>query len=315
MVALEPMSEFKFACPVCGQHITADSSTSGGHLKCPTCFQQIIVPQAPASGDSKFILSATQVGKPRPTGPDLTAPPEARPRTANSWLVLTAMFVIVAATGATVFVFRDRIFKHSGQGSSGGKPVAKAPPRVVLPIPTNIVWTMELTNADYPTAAAAGKVHGEGFLCERATLTGGILSLRQGNNWPPDLGVSVLLFARAGEELSGKSIQIAPDRGPPLPRVVMRWKNDSDKAETRNVNSGYALRVDFGQATNGRMPGQIYLCLPDESKSVVAGTFDAEIRKPPPPKPGSPATPAQAPQPKPPATPKPPKPAYGNGVP
>jgi hypothetical protein len=314
MVSLEPMSEFKFACPVCGQHITADSSTSGGHLKCPTCFQQIIIPQAPAAGDSKFILSATQVGKPRPTGPDVSAQPDAlgRPRAANSWLIVTAMFVIVATAGATVFVLRDRIFKPSGQNQPGAKQVAKAPPRVVLPVPTNIVWTMDLTNADFPTATAAGKIHGEGFLIERATLTGGNLTLRQGKNWPPDLGVSVLLFARAGEELSGKSIQVTPDRGPPLPRVVVRWKNVQDKGESQNVNSGYALRVDFGQATNGRMPGQIYLCLPDDSKSVVAGTFDAEIRKPPPPKPGQPTPPSQ---PKPAATPKPPKPAYGNGVP
>ena len=49
IVAAEAMSEFKFACPVCGQHITADSSTSGGQIECPTCFQKIVVPQAPAS--------------------------------------------------------------------------------------------------------------------------------------------------------------------------------------------------------------------------------------------------------------------------
>ena len=28
----------------------------------------------------------------------------------------------------------------------------------------------------------------------------------------------------------------------------------------------------------GRIPGRIYLCLPDEAKSFVAGTFDAEIK-------------------------------------
>ena len=68
--ALEAMSEFKFACPVCGQHITADSSTSGGQIECPTCFQKIVVPQAPGVQDTKFILSATQVAKPRPTSAD-----------------------------------------------------------------------------------------------------------------------------------------------------------------------------------------------------------------------------------------------------
>src|ERR1035441_7746205 len=70
MVGVDAMSEIKFACPVCGQHITADSSTSGGQLECPTCFQKIVVPHAPGSGDSKFILSAAQVAKPRPTSAD-----------------------------------------------------------------------------------------------------------------------------------------------------------------------------------------------------------------------------------------------------
>src|SRR6266446_9700702 len=48
-----PMSEFKFACPVCGQHITADSSTGGAQIQCPTCFQKIVVPQPPVAGNTK----------------------------------------------------------------------------------------------------------------------------------------------------------------------------------------------------------------------------------------------------------------------
>src|SRR5215467_5820303 len=108
------MSEFKFACPVCGQHITADSSTSGGQLECPTCFQKIVVPQAPASTDSKFILSAAQVGKPRPTGPQvdsLVAPP---PRKALPMAVAASLLVLLCAAGAAAYVFRGKIFKSAG---------------------------------------------------------------------------------------------------------------------------------------------------------------------------------------------------------
>ncbi len=54
------MSEFKFACPVCGQHITTDSGSSGKSIECPTCFRKIVVPQAPASEETKLILSAAQ---------------------------------------------------------------------------------------------------------------------------------------------------------------------------------------------------------------------------------------------------------------
>ena len=83
---------------------------------------------------------------------------------------------------------------------------------------------------------------------------------------------------------------MTPDR-PRAPRVVLRWKDDQQQPATETITNGYALKLVFGQATNGRMPGKIYLCLPDAAKSFVAGTFDAEIRKPPPPKSAPPRPP------------------------
>jgi hypothetical protein len=44
------------------------------------------------------------------------------------------------------------------------------------------------------------------------------------------------------------------------------------------------LRPLIQPAAGGRLPGKIYLRAPDAMKSYVAGAFDAEIRKPNPPK-------------------------------
>jgi hypothetical protein len=147
-----------------------------------------------------------------------------------------------------------------------------------------------LTNAVIPEATAVGIIHGSGFVCERATLTGGNLTLRQGNSGTADLGVSIQFFAQAGEELSGKKIEITSDRQPPLPKVTLRWKDENWKGVTQPIQSGYALRIIFDDAENGRVSGKLYLSTPDDLKSVVAGTFVAEIRKPPPPKPKTPKT-------------------------
>jgi len=262
------MSEFKFACPVCGQHITADSSASGGQIECPTCFQKIVVPQAPTSAETKFILSASQASKPRPAAIEAAVPPAGRQRSPARALLPTAgvVLVLLCAAGATLYVFRGKVF-----GS-------------------HIVWSLNLTNAPFPAATAVGSVHGSGFACERATLEGGNLSLRQGKGWPPDLGVTILLPFRAGEDFNGKTVEVAPDQPPPVPRVILRWKDDRQQAARQNINGGYALKVVFGQPANGRLPGRIYLCLPDEAKSFVAGTFEAELRKP---RPGQPGPPKQ----------------------
>jgi hypothetical protein len=288
------MSEFKFACPVCGQHITADSSASGEQLECPTCFQKIIVPQAPSSTESKFILSASQVGKPRPTSTNGFSSAEFPKRPAKSLPVAATLLVLLCAGGITAYFFRDRIFKLTRHptprptNAATKKGVAREP-IVVYPVPTNIIWTLDLTNAVLPNSVAAGSIHGSGFLCERSTLQGGTLTLRQGKGWPPDLGLTVFLVAQQGDELSGKNVHVPADRQPPVPRVILRWKDDQEQAKTENITlGGYALKIAFGDATNGRMPGKIYICLPDAAKSVVAGTFDAEIRKPPPPKKGPP---------------------------
>ena len=293
------MSEFKFACPVCGQHITADSGNSGGQISCPTCFQKIIVPQAPASADPKFILSAAQVSKPRPVGAangeQFASDPSADHR--KSLIATIGLVVVVCAAGGATFAFRDKIFKSNrGQSDGAAKKIA-APPKV-YPIPTNISWTMDLSEATIPDATAVGSIHASGFFCERATLQGGHLTLRQGRSGPADLGITVQLFAKQGEELSGKSVEIKPERTAPLPKIVLRWKDEQQKAVTKNILEGYSLKVAFGEAANGRIPGRIYISLPDENKSFVAGTFNAEIRKVTPPKPKQPV--AQKPAPKPP---------------
>src|ERR1017187_63058 len=56
------MSEFKFTCPVCGQHMMCDSSQAKTVMECPTCFQKITAPQASAP-DAKFILTGTKVSQ------------------------------------------------------------------------------------------------------------------------------------------------------------------------------------------------------------------------------------------------------------
>jgi hypothetical protein len=146
-----------------------------------------------------------------------------------------------------------------------------------------------LASAKIPEVRATGWIHGKNFTLQRATVQGGTLTLRQGTKGPADLGVTVYLFAKQGEDLAGQTVSIETNRDN-APRVTLRWKNDQQQAQTKNLREGYALRIEFGAVAGNRLPGKIYLCTPDEEKSWVAGTFDAEIRKPSPPKQPKPKT-------------------------
>jgi DNA-directed RNA polymerase subunit RPC12/RpoP len=131
------MSEFKYACPVCGQHIKCDSSQSGTTMECPTCFQKITAPQAPATDDPKFIITGTKVGE-RPV-PAAVADLGAATAPEKHFPVVAFVFVVLlCAAVAAAFVFRGKIFKSTGgpanQGTSASNGKQMPPPAPPKPM-------------------------------------------------------------------------------------------------------------------------------------------------------------------------------------
>jgi hypothetical protein len=103
------MSEFKYACPVCGQHMQCDSSQAGSVTECPTCFQKITAPQAPATADPKFIITGTKVGeRPAPTVPEYRA---VEPEKNFPMVLVVALVILIGIAVAAIIVFRGHIFK------------------------------------------------------------------------------------------------------------------------------------------------------------------------------------------------------------
>ncbi len=105
------MSEFKFACPVCGQHMMCDVSHGGSVMECPTCFQKIAAPQAPGP-DSKFILTGTKVSEKKINVRGVVAPPAAVQEKTFP-LAVVIVLVLVIGVGAGVFFFGGKLF-HPG---------------------------------------------------------------------------------------------------------------------------------------------------------------------------------------------------------
>lgn len=263
------MSEFKFACPVCGQHIECGSDKGGTQMECPTCYRKIVVPQVCAGGASPLLIRGTQVSTRPPirvAGADLS---DVRGGGRRFPLAAVALVLVLGAVAAGAYIFRDQLTKFV-QRQAPSQPVAPA-------LDTN--WTQQLAAVKIPNTPATGRIHGRRFDLQRATLQGGTLSLRQGPTWPPEVGITILLYARQGEDLAGKVINLETNRVKP-PRVILRWKDEQDQEMTEHVREGYALRLEFGQVMGKRMPGRLYFCAPDEKRSYVAGTFEAEIRKP-----------------------------------
>jgi DNA-directed RNA polymerase subunit RPC12/RpoP len=274
------MSEFKYACPVCGQHIKCDSSQSGTVMECPTCFQKIIVPQAPV-GEQTYILTGTKVGGDRPA-PKTPEGHSSIPLPVKGISgVSVVLLLLVAIAVAVAFVYRGTIFKprpplaaKDGETNQSSEARMKiAAPALMAPPANDTNWMLDLKEAVVPDSTAAGRVEGQDFICDRATLQGGLLTLRYG-----DLSFAIDFTGANPQMLSGKTINVATNAALAA-HVTLRWK-DGDRSRHETFTNGYALLLDFDEVTNNRIAGKIYLCTSDEEKSYVAGTFKADIRKP-----------------------------------
>lgn len=287
------MSEFKYACPVCGQHIKCDSSQAGTQMECPTCFQKIIVPQAPDTDDPKFIITGTKVGeRPVPKIPEERSNPIPAARSFPGAAIVFIILICIAAAAA--FVYRGTIFKSktnsttvmSDTEESNQAPAkTQTPPKsvVVAPPANDTNWMLNLAGVAIPDLAAAGRIHGQDFIAERANFsTNGTLTIRAGTRGPVEFGLNISFSGATAESLAGQSINVATN-AEKAARVTLRWK-EGDEVKRQGFSDGYAMRLEFGAEANNRMPGKIYLCTPDETKSYIAGTFNVEIRRPRPPR-------------------------------
>jgi DNA-directed RNA polymerase subunit RPC12/RpoP len=279
------MSEFKYACPVCGQHIKCDSSQSGTQMQCPTCFQKIVVPQAP-SEEQKFILTGSKVGgdRPLPKNPHEGMTTHVPTKSVSGIAAVIVIFLFIAV--AVAFVYHGTIFKKSTAPDDGSSsavaasdsatpekaPAKKQLPPMIAPLSSDTNWSLNLKGWAVPDSTAAGRIAGQDFICQRATFSGGTLTLRNG-----DLNVTINFGGTTPEALAGKSLNVSTNAAAAA-RVGFRWKVD-DQAKHESFTNGYAMLLNFGEVEDHRVSGTIYLCTSDENKSYVAGKFDAEIRK------------------------------------
>jgi DNA-directed RNA polymerase subunit RPC12/RpoP len=271
------MSEFKYACPVCGQHIKCDSSQSGSIMECPTCFQKITAPQAPAAGDQKFILSGKKVGDRPPVPVPSGAGAPLRPPRPGFPLAALALLVLLVCVAAAAFLFRGRLF-HTSQPQP--VPVTTAPPPepvVLAPHASDTNWLLNLASASFPDAQAAGRIHGRDFLAVHASLQTGTLTLREDAKGPVEFGLAFNFSGVAADVLAGKTINITTN-APLAARVTLHWK-ENGQVQKDTFETGYALRLEFGILANNHIAGRLYFCAPDDAKSYVAGNFVAEVRK------------------------------------
>lgn len=186
------------------------------------------------------------------------------------------IFGLIFACAITMaLLVRERIIRSQHEEAMTQ---ANSAPTAVSPL-----WTLDLTKAVFPKKNASGKIHGRDFVCREALLQDGLLVLRSERGWQSVMAANVFVSTNAfstnaPEILSGRSFEVDTNHAGLAPSVSLFWR-EGDLRVIEMFTNNFAMKLEFGRISGKKLPGKIYLCLPDETKSCVAGTFTADIQR------------------------------------
>lgn len=307
------MADLRFTCSHCKQDIECDELWSGHQIECPTCKTELTVPPKPdapphatlaAAKPGEARLSIGQSRHQRSAAPPPPPPQEVliaqrlaqakagHKGSAKKWVTISVVVVVLGVTGYFGYGYftewqakRAEAAKQASAAQAAtnaalAEPAPPPPPKELPVLPA--VWTLDLDNAKIPEGKANGMISGTNFVVETARLdkvgTAYLLRLLQGAPTSPDLGFMIYLHPNAGESITGQTWTVSQEmKGNGVPQIVKLLKtNPRYQAQPKNIFSGYAMKLELGEITNGVISGKIFLAVPPETEqSVVAGVFKA----------------------------------------
>jgi hypothetical protein len=163
-----------------------------------------------------------------------------------------------------------------GCGAADDASAATVRPVAARPAPRT-GHAMNIAGMETPSRAISGRIGGLPFTLEDVAWHDGsttvVLESAEGHT------VFLFLFLDEGATLAGTTrvFEQASD-GFGQPHVHVHFPPD-DPHDVLMYTQGCAVRAEFGAERDGYVAGRLYLCLPDEEDSWIAGSFDVPVRK------------------------------------
>jgi DNA-directed RNA polymerase subunit RPC12/RpoP len=309
------MADMKFTCTHCGQEIECDELWSGHEIQCPTCQKQLVVPPKPDApphaalaaarpGQPRLSIGQSQIGRsaaPKAIAPQVAALEQKLSQVrsgqksgAMKWVTIGAVVVVCGVGGYLGYPYvsealakRSEAAKKASNTATQEVAAATAPdappaapetpaPEKELPV-LSPVWTLDVDKAKIPDGKVNGSISGTNFVADSAMCTAQLVRFFQGASASPDREIIVYLHLNPGQSPTGHTWSVSQDmKGRTVPQVVKRWKvNPKYAPQSKQFASGYAMKLEFGEVTNGIIPGKVFVALPDTEQTVIAGQFKA----------------------------------------
>jgi len=132
-------------------------------------------------------------------------------------------------------------------------------------------WANDLKKMKASDETVAGRVMGAEFKPGKIELLSTGLSLQSGK----DL-IHVFLNLKSGQGIEGRTFEFRAD-DEKVPAIHYHVHSVKPIA-VGSYSKGYTMRLEFGKEKDGSIPGKLYLCLPDQKKSWIAGSFSLVVK-------------------------------------
>jgi hypothetical protein len=142
------------------------------------------------------------------------------------------------------------------------------------------VYTLDVDTANIPNFPVNGTISGAKFKAETVQVNkvgaAQVLRFTQGQLTAPDGEILIYMNLKPGQTMAGQTFTISKDAktSGEISEVIKRWKANG-APQVKPFKSGYALKLEIGALANNKLPGKIFLALPDPEQTVIAGTFEA----------------------------------------
>ena len=186
---------------------------------------------------------------------------------------IVLLLVLVIAGGSYLY------WQDGGFGAIARWFGDEPPPPAPTPKPAPSAPVAKDQAPSIPSQPVAGQLQGSAFVPETVELEGSVLTFRQGDG-PLAAEIKLFLYTQPWEVPTERSFKLlkAP-AGEGAPHVRVRLPEPGQNApRQRDYSDKYTLVLELGKEQDRRVPGKIYLTLPDEDGSRIAGTFVADIR-------------------------------------
>lgn len=199
-------------------------------------------------------------------------------------IIQVLVLVLLLVVGAGAFLMQQEgglgfLNDLIGMGDSEPTPVAQPADSKPVPRRASAEAKARAEAPVIPAQPARGEIQKAAFVVESAEIENGVLTLRQGKE-PLTTEVKLFLNSKTWHVPAERSFKINGQAGgADTPLVRIRWQEAGQKApRQRDFSDRYTLQLELGRELDRKLPGKIYLLLPDEDKSQIAGTFNADIR-------------------------------------